>query len=496
MSAAERVRRSLDNHASIDAYFEERLKDVDWERRNNAEKSLTNWVNTYCVGIMLNDQPPKLGEVVLEQMENTITSHENYMICMARGSGKSSYVQCTALYALATGIQKYVVIISNNQRAANQMMEDIYRAIAEVDTPFSNDYPEICAPFQLLNGSFHRKQTYRGFTTDVQKVADQLVFPRMKKDDGSDYPTSGSVISCRGISSGLRGMKKGTLRPSFCILDDLQSSETASNPNAVEKILDLIRKDIMPLAGKERLSILQTATPILPDDLVQKIKDDKAWKTTIFPAIINYPSNTKLWNEYFNLWDEEQANGDKHTQSLQFYTEHQNDMDEGSEVFNPTRYSEKDGHISAIQKLMELKHTIGEAAFDSEYMMNPKALQFSLPINSSIVSSRKSTLRELEIPKENVVWVCASSDLNLSKYITTTIVVFLRNHTSIVIWHKFRKCNIPMNIPEQDYYQRVYNLLGEHGKELKSLGIRIDGWAIDANGAPYKAVLDFCRNSR
>lgn len=29
-------------------------------------------------------------------------------------------------------------------------------------------------------------------------------------------------------------------------------------------------------------------------------------------------------------------------------------MDEGSEVFNPMRYSEKDGHISAIQKLLEL----------------------------------------------------------------------------------------------------------------------------------------------
>jgi hypothetical protein len=29
-------------------------------------------------------------------------------------------------------------------------------------------------------------------------------------------------------------------------------------------------------------------------------------------------------------------------------------MDAGSEVFNPSRYSEKDGHISAIQKLLEL----------------------------------------------------------------------------------------------------------------------------------------------
>lgn len=42
-------------------------------------------------------------------------------------------------------------------------------------------------------------------------------------------------------------------------------------------------------------------------------------------------------------------------------------MDEGCVVFNPTRFSKNDGHISAIQKLMELKHSIGEGAWSSEY---------------------------------------------------------------------------------------------------------------------------------
>lgn len=32
--------------------------------------------------------------------------------------------------------------------------------------------------------------------------------------------------------------------------------------------MDIINKDVMPLAGKQRLSVLQTATPIVPDDLV------------------------------------------------------------------------------------------------------------------------------------------------------------------------------------------------------------------------------------
>lgn len=71
----------------------------------------------------------------------------------------------------------------------------------------------------------------------------------------------------------------------------------------------------------------------------------------------------------------------------------------------------------------------------------------------------------------------------------------MRDNTACVIWHRFRKCRIPLNLPEQDYYQRVYNLLAEHGRELKELGIKIDAWSIDCNGTPFNAVVDFCRNS-
>ena len=128
--------------------------------------------------------------------------------------------------------------------------------------------------------------------------------------------------------------------------------------------------------------------------------------------------------------------------------------------------------------------------------MRPSHLQFQLPITPEIVASRKSNLKMLEVPTENVNAVIASSDLNLSFALTTTITVFMNDQTSVVIYHKFRKSNVHVNVPEQEYYKQVYELLVQHGKELKSLGIRIDAWAIDANGSPYNAVLDFCRNSK
>lgn len=174
-------------------------------------------------------------------------------------------------------------------------------------------------------------------------------------------------MTVRGITSGIRGLKHGTMRPTMVILDDLQTSETAENPESVQKLVDIINKDIIPLAGKQRLSILQTATPIEPDDLVDRLKHDKSWVTTSYPAIMKYPkdidSDKSLWKHYFEIYDKELATETSHDESLEFYKKNRKQMDEGAEVFNPSRYTASDGHISAIQKLLELKHQIGDAAF-------------------------------------------------------------------------------------------------------------------------------------
>ena len=161
--------------------------------------------------------------------------------------------------------------------------------------------------------------------------------------------TSGAVITARGISGGLRGLKHYRAgRPTNIILDDLQTSEIAENPEQVEKLLSLIKKDIMSLGGKQRLSILQTATPIVPDDLVDKIKSDTNWITQTYPVIISYPKNMTLWKQYLKMWDTENVQESGHDGSLAFYRKNFKAMNEGAEVFNPSRFSTKDGHISAI----------------------------------------------------------------------------------------------------------------------------------------------------
>lgn len=63
---------------------------------------------------------------------------------------------------------------------------------------------------------------------------------------------------------------------------------------------------------------------------------------------MSMPTNMKLWDEYFRMWDGENVAGVSHEESLAFYDKNKAEMDDGVQVFNPTRYSEKDGHHSMI----------------------------------------------------------------------------------------------------------------------------------------------------
>ena len=91
---------------------------IDWERRNKAEKSLEDWVRTYCVGILLDENPPDKGNDILREMERALNDVRPYMIMMGRGGGKTCYVESASCYAMATGRRKFPVVVSANARAA------------------------------------------------------------------------------------------------------------------------------------------------------------------------------------------------------------------------------------------------------------------------------------------------------------------------------------------------------------------------------------------
>lgn len=113
------------------------------------------------------------------------------------------------------------MIISHNSLSSSSLLNDIWRVIEVPDSKFAHDYPELCYPFNSHHGAFRRRQLYKGRSTSIKKNSSSIVFATLIDDNEQPFKTSGSIITCRGLGSGIRGAKHGTLRPSLVLLDDL-----------------------------------------------------------------------------------------------------------------------------------------------------------------------------------------------------------------------------------------------------------------------------------
>ena len=499
----EAKRQHDDRQASIDADMAEAFKAINWRRRNKAEKSFVTFFKTYMVGLLVEDKPEDMFVKALEEMEAALNQSRPYLICLPRGSGKTSACQALIIWCLAYGKRKFCVCVNQNHAQAQGIIRDLFRTIIEDESAFSQDFPELAKPFQLMDGSYRRRQLYKATSTNVQKTASQITFARLKDDDGNELPTSQSTIVSRGITGGLRGLKCGGkgLRPDLVLLDDLQTHSTAESPEQVEKLLEIIKKDVFGLAGKGAISIIQTATPICCDDLVQRLEQDesKVWKVTKYKAIMEWPKDVLdkpddgLWSKYFRLFDAENAEDRPHDGSRKFYLKNRKAMDEGAVLFAPHRFKPEE-HISALQALMIRRHEMGAAAFNAEMQMQVQRYSFALDIQPKHVLAKIIDLPPLTIPEGTVLTV-ASSDLNVSYAITTSVVCFALDMTAHVVWHELTKCRIDSKLPESEYNNAVVGALTGLGKHLAGLGIQIDAWGIDGSGIPFNAVCRFAKSS-
>jgi len=101
---------------------------------------------------------------------------------------------------------------------------------------------------------------------------------------------------------------------------------------------------------------------------------------------------------------------------------------------------------------------------------------------------------QLVVP-DGYVFIAASTDLNLSYALTTTIVGFKPDMTAHVITYFFNRCNVDSTLPTAQYNEAIYDLLVALGKQIASLGLPINGWGIDGSGLPFDAVTLFAKNS-
>lgn len=134
-----------------------------------------------------------------------------------RASAKSVLVDITLIMWLHINEQCfYAVIIGNNEDRAQQLSDDL-RAELEANQRLINDF----APDE-------------GFITPG-------------KWETGDYKTrTGLMVLALGMGQSVRGLRVGSVRPDYCVCDDLETKKTRKNPQTQNEVADWIAYDLIP----------------------------------------------------------------------------------------------------------------------------------------------------------------------------------------------------------------------------------------------------------
>lgn len=286
-----------------------------------------------------------------------------------------------ALWGTLYGHVRFVPIFCSAKQRADEIIDGWQTELLTNDYLFWM-FPDLMWPFRALEGSYHKShgQRFRGKRTNLKWTKSLIIYPTVEGEKGS-----GSLLAAKPWRNA-RGTQYRTedgevLRPSMCILDDIQRDEDAASPMTVDKILRTIRKSILRLGGRNRtLTVINNATPIEPNDVAEQLADDPAWSTVRYKMLMQRATKEDIWlGEYASI-RQTYIKGDKDDQmrarmeASQFYLDHREEMDEGAEVSWEWAYAwadEPQTEFSSIQAAYNILIDDGEEAFECECQCAP-----------------------------------------------------------------------------------------------------------------------------
>jgi len=513
-SEALRQRQRTAAASDIAVALDEAIAGINWKRRRRAERDFLYFLKTYCTsddptsGAFLEIEPQPEMRGIVRDMEQAIGDASiPYHIRVARGCGKTAYTKGASVWVTSTGRRRYVVVVGANDGNAGSILDDVFSFITQSPL-YIQDFPDVAIPFLMLEGSCQRAKTqkYHGIATNVHKSAGKIVFPTViDQKTGKPFPASGVVFESVGFNAGARGKSKGIMRPDFIIFDDLQNDDAARSEGRVAEMTRKIKKTFLGLAGhRKKIAAIMTSTPIEADDLSETFAADPGWKTKTYPMIISWPKchNPEataaerkgvrdLWAEYWDIFNaEKNADREPHKAANRFYRANRREMDAGSRVLNPKNF-DSSVEISAIQHAMNILLRDGEDTFMSEYQMKPPRNAFAFELTAKLILQRvRAGVAPRFVPPDAVLTV-AATDINPGYAISTVIMTFDIQLTAFVTAYHVTPVKIPERLNDTEFDARLFAALNAHAAEIKSNGIPIDKWGIDAGGRQFPTVTRF-----
>jgi hypothetical protein len=313
---------------------------------------------------------------VIAKIEAAIIGGGLFAMAMPRASGKTSICARAAIWAILTGRRKFVSLIGATENLAAKILESQMTELRHNDFLLA-DFPEACFPIRALDNEARRckGQKCLGRSTDMIWKPTEFVFPTIPRRFSS--ACRGSIITVAGLTGAVRGAAHTTvdgriLRPSFVLIDDPQTRESAESESQSATREAIIAGDILGMAGPgQSISAVMPCTVIRRGDMCDRMLDRTKhpdWNGERTKMLVSLPRNEGAIEKYGALWAQLHAEERGLGAANRYWRKHQDELEDGAEAAWPARKLK--GEVSAIQHAINLMLR-DRPAFFAEYQNEP-----------------------------------------------------------------------------------------------------------------------------
>ena len=427
---------------------------IDWDRRNECSRDPLLFCKTYFSDTFSLDWCDYHYGIV-EGIKAAIHYEELFAVAAPRGGGKSSLAKCVGgVWATVNGHADWVVPIEANTEYAVAFLEDVksYFEIPEdedAEDLFGLDYPEVCTPIRVCQGSTrrHEGQTYQGNPTRLVWGTNLIVLPVIP-----GFPGSGARITPKGVDKAIRGLARRSMRPRLVLMGDIETDETAESLIMTENIRKRITKGVLGLGGQTHgIGVVMTSTILNNRTLAARWTDAEhspEWHGKRYKFFDKFPDRNDMWDKYLQMMATDRK------EARDYYIENRIEMDAGAIVTNPQRYTatvDAEGNpaeVSAIQHGYNLIYKMGMEAFMSEMQNDPQKDIETLDIDVKNVQHRVNGIPRGIVPDWADMLV-GFVDVH-GRHLEYTIRAFAHGGTSHVVDYGSEKVDAPLGNLKHD----------------------------------------------
>lgn len=244
---------------------------------------------------------PEFHITVLGRML-TGTSRQCY--ALPRGTAKTTLIQLAVVWHLVYTPHRYCLYVSAIHSNACNYVEQIMAIMS------SDNFNLIYGKIEQGNDGYMRKSD-----GDYSFMVNKLYFEDIEQPDGTIQAvlTSRRVrvyIQCKGAGQSVRGIKKGSNRPSLLILDDIEDKELLTTGNSeanYTKLSNWVESTLLKALDITMMKVIQIGNLVAAKSVLMDNLDDDRYSSMVYGIIKE--DGDLLWPE---LWDWRAISEDYH----------------------------------------------------------------------------------------------------------------------------------------------------------------------------------------